>query len=208
MDSSGRHATSGSVSLTRRAAHDGLVWLQHCTTPIRPDGSFEFASVVSDPLSLRAHTLWPTVGRLEIPQGVETMIVTVTLATPPRRARNFADLGARPPALTSARGIAGCYWLGHPWGPSREIELRSDHRVDWRAGGSDPLPRWEVRGRDSVRVYSFESAVWGWAGFTMDLRSPVDWSAIPALFESKTDGLERPDEWESFVTRVPCAMEP
>lgn len=208
VDSVGELAVAGSVSLTRRVEHDGRLSLQHCTTRIRPDGSFEFIDIVSDSLSLRASTLWPTKGRAEIPAGVDTAFVKVTLATPPQRVRDFADFDARPIPLQDPRGIPGCYWLGHAWGASRVIELRSDHLVDWRGGGSEHFQRWEELGRDSVLVFSFESQLWGWAGFTMDLSPPVDWSAIPALFESKTDGIVRPDEWESFVTRVPCAGPP
>jgi hypothetical protein len=193
------------VTLTRRAEYDGRLLLQHCTTPIRADGSFEFTGIVSDSLSLRARTLWPTNGQAQIPAGVDTVLVEVTVTTPPQRVRDFADFDARPIPLQDPRGIPGCYWLGHAWGASRVVELRTDHRVDWPGGGPKSLQRWEKRGQDSVRVFTFESDLWGWRGFTMDLRPPVDWSAIPTLFESKTDGVETPDEWESFVTRVPCA---
>lgn len=208
VDSVGEPVNVGTVTLTRRLETDGRLALQHCTTPIRPDGSFEFTGIVSESLSLRAWTLWPTRGQAQIPAGVEPAVVNVTLTTPPQRVRDFADFDARPIPLQAPSGIPGCYWLGHTWGASRVVELRSDHRVGWLGAGSKPFQRWEERGQDSVRVYTFESPLWGWAGFSMDLSSPVDWSAIPALFESKTDGIERPDEWESFVTRVPCAGSP
>lgn len=204
VDSMGEPVNAGTVTLTRRLGSEGQLSLQHCTTPVRADGSFEFTDIVADSLSLRARTLWPTIGRAEFPAGVDSAFVKVTLATPPQRVRDFTDFDARPIPLQDPRGIPGCYWLGHPWGASRVLELRGDHRVGWPGGGPKPYQRWEERGQDSVRVSTFESELWGWAGFTMDVSPPVDWSAIPTLFESKTDGVERPDEWESFVTRVPC----
>lgn len=208
VDSVGEPVKSGIVSLTRRLEHDGRLSLQHCNTRILPDGSFEFTGIVSDSLSLRARTTWPTIGQAQIQAGSETVVVEVAVTTPPQRVRDFAGFGARPIPLPNPRGIPGCYWLGHAWGASRVIELRGDHLVDWRDGGSVHSQRWEELGRDAVRVFSFDSQIWGWAGFTMDLSPPVDWSAIPTLFESKTDGVVTPDEWESFITRVPCAGSP
>jgi hypothetical protein len=208
VDPTGKAVSSGRVSLTRRGEHDGRAILQHCVTDIRADGSFEFTGIVSDSLRLRAWTLWPTEARISIPPGIETAVLEVRLTTPPPRLRDFADFDIRPDPLRDPKGIPGCYWLGHAWGVSRVIELRSDHRVDWRTGRSATVPRWEERGRDSVRVFSFEHQLWGWAGFTMDLTPPVDWSAIPTLFEDETDVVVRPDEWESFVTRIPCVDPP
>lgn len=208
VDSAGKPVNVGAVWLSRRVQDDGRLTLQQCGKPIGPDGSFEFTGMVSDSLSLTASSLWPTRAEAYVPAGIETVVVTLTLATPPSRVRDFADFDIRPAALQDPQGIPGCYWLGHPWGPDRVIKLRPDRRVGWPGDESIPLQRWEDRGRQGVRVFTFESQIWGWAGFTMDLSPPVDWSAIPTLFESKTDGVEVPDEWESFVTRVPCPGAP
>jgi len=204
VDSLGVPADSGSVSLYRQIEYEGRLFPQRCSTPIWPDGSFEFTRIVRDSLSLLAATTWPTRGEARVPAGSETAVLQVILTTPPPRVRDFADFEARPVALQDPDGIAGCYWLGHQMTSSRSIELRADGSVDWGLGRSESYFRWERYDSTGVRVYIWDSEIHGWAGFTMDLGPPVDWSAIPALFESKTDAIVMPNEWESFVTRVPC----
>jgi len=160
--------------------------------------------MVSDSLTLLAATTWPTHGLVRIAAGTDTVSVRVNVTTHPPRVRDFDDFEARPTAVADAEGVAGCYWLGHEMGSSRTIELRSDGSVDWRLGREESYFRWERQDETAVRAYIWDSERHGWAGFTMDLAPPVDWSAIPTLFESKTDAIVMPNEWDSFVTRVPC----
>jgi hypothetical protein len=208
VDTLGQAIDSGSVMLNRRIQAQGSSLLQRCSTPIGPDGSFEFVGMVSDSLVVVANAGWPTTGTGRIPLGRGDVQIQVTVTTPPARVRDFADYDDRPAALEGPVGIPGCYWLGHVRGPARTIELRDDGSVDWGNERSEPYFRWERRSPSSIRAYIWDSEGFGWAGFTMDLTPPVDWSAIPTLFESKTDAVIRPNEWESFVTRVPCVSAP
>ena len=212
VDSLGARAKEGTVLLRRWVEQDGHAILDECTAPIRRDGTFEFPNAASDSLSLVALSADSLVGNVSVHAGSEAVVVEVRLETLPiflrTRVRDFDDFDSRPAALQDPQGIPGCYWLGHDWGGDRIIELSSDRRVDWREGDVRyDHWQWHESGRDTIVVTRI-AGVFGWAGFTMDLSPPVDWSAIPALFEWKTDHAVRPNTWDSFVTRVPCPGAP